>query len=294
MTKKAFLVGINDYSPAGPGGEDLGGCINDVRDMLDTLVICGFTSKNIGIRTNSRATKKGIMGGLDWLVSNSKKGDSLVFYYSGHGSQVSDSNLNGDEKEHDGKDEILCPHDLDWTSKTILRDDDLRNIFNKLPGGVNLEVILDCCHSGTGTRDFRPPKSMLPERDDTQNNDSTRIRFLPPPLDVSSRIQYEPELSTKWLFGLEPENKSAKVEKGLNHTLWAGCKDSQTSKELRIDSNQRGVFTHSFCKILRKTNGQITRINLYRLLSAAVRKYDVDQTPQLEVTNDELKDRPFV
>ena len=70
MTKKAYLVGINDYAPVGPAGQDLSGCINDVRDMIDTLNICGFPSQNIGIHTDSRATKEGILYGLKWLTSN--------------------------------------------------------------------------------------------------------------------------------------------------------------------------------------------------------------------------------
>jgi metacaspase-1 len=37
MSKKAFLVGINDYAPSGPNGPDLRGCVNDVEDMADTL-----------------------------------------------------------------------------------------------------------------------------------------------------------------------------------------------------------------------------------------------------------------
>jgi len=88
MKKKTLLVGINDYSPAGQGGPDLSGCVNDVRDMADTLVICGFETKNIRIYTDKRATKQGILAGLTWLLNGAKTGDSLVFFYSGHESQV--------------------------------------------------------------------------------------------------------------------------------------------------------------------------------------------------------------
>gem|GEM_PF-4030710 len=54
MTKKAFLVGINDYSPVGTGGKDLNGCVNDVCDMANTLVICGFPANKILIRNIDR------------------------------------------------------------------------------------------------------------------------------------------------------------------------------------------------------------------------------------------------
>jgi hypothetical protein len=37
MTKKALLVGINDYSPVGTGGPDLNGRANDFKVMEHTL-----------------------------------------------------------------------------------------------------------------------------------------------------------------------------------------------------------------------------------------------------------------
>ncbi len=134
MSNKAFLVGINDYAPVGASGSDLNGCVSDAEDMANTLIICGFDSKDIRICTNKRATKEGILKGLNWLIKGAKKGDSLVFYYSGHGSQVADI----DKDEIDRKDEILCPHDTDFATKTYITDDDLRNIFSKIVNGVNI------------------------------------------------------------------------------------------------------------------------------------------------------------
>ncbi|KAE9446983.1 hypothetical protein C3L33_21141, partial [Rhododendron williamsianum] len=46
-----------------------------------------------------------------WLMEGCQSGDSLVFFYSGHGSQVPD--FDGDEA--DGFDESLCP--VDYTRK---------------------------------------------------------------------------------------------------------------------------------------------------------------------------------
>ena len=62
MTNKAFLVGINDYYPIGVGGQDLGGCVNDVQDMANTLVICGFRPNDILICTDNSATKANMAG----------------------------------------------------------------------------------------------------------------------------------------------------------------------------------------------------------------------------------------
>ena len=154
--KKALLVGINRYPD--PRNE-LKGCVNDVRQMAETLKSrYGFPGDgNMRILTDARATTKAILDGLAWLTAGASPGDSLVFHYSGHGSQVPDRN--GDETT-DRLDEILCPYDLDWDHP--LTDDDLAAACANVPQGALLTVILDCCHSGTGLREFCPRPAPLP------------------------------------------------------------------------------------------------------------------------------------
>lgn len=49
----------------------------------------------------------------------------------------------------DGRDETLVP--CDYQHHGMLSDDELRQtLVTKLPQGVRLTVIMDCCHSGTG------------------------------------------------------------------------------------------------------------------------------------------------
>jgi hypothetical protein len=48
------------------------------------------------------------------------------------------------EGEADAKDEAIVPTDLN-----IITDDDLREIFGKLPANVRLTFVTDCCHSGS-------------------------------------------------------------------------------------------------------------------------------------------------
>jgi uncharacterized caspase-like protein len=283
MTRKAFLVGINDYRPAGAGGPDLNGCVNDVKDMANTLVICGFEPKNIRLCTDRSATRENMMKGLAWLTSGSQTGDSLVFFYSGHGSQVADTNAD----EVDRSDEILCPHDIDFARRIYITDDDLRQAFAGLAAAANLEVILDSCHSGTATRELAEPPAG-PERIRTQK------KFLPPPVDYSFHIDYEPNLVRRRIMRNGNPHKEAVIVPGLNHTLWAACKDNQTSEETEIEGKVRGVFTCYFCKILRRTNGTIVRAKLDRLLTAALKREGFEQVPQLETSKEELRDKPFV
>ncbi len=83
------------------------------------------------------------------LVDSARAGDSLVFQYSGHGTQAED--LNGDES--DRYDEALVP--IDYTSGALLLDDDLADVYRRLPDGAVLTLFMDCCHSGTNSR-FAP------------------------------------------------------------------------------------------------------------------------------------------
>lgn len=81
---------------------------------------------------------------LHWLVQGCQSGDSLVFHYSGHGSQQ--RNYNGDEL--DGYDETICP--VDFETQGMIVDDEINaTIVRPLTHGVKLHAIIDACHSGT-------------------------------------------------------------------------------------------------------------------------------------------------
>ncbi|KAK4845185.1 hypothetical protein QYF36_002061 [Acer negundo] len=128
----------------------LKGTINDVKNMRDML-IKNFKFKENGIIVLTEEetaehipTKKNIEKALKWLVEDCKKGDSLVFYFSGHGLRQPE--FNGDET--DGFDETICP--LDFIKEGMILDNDINSIIVKpLVEGVRLHAIVDACHSGT-------------------------------------------------------------------------------------------------------------------------------------------------
>ncbi|XP_059446491.1 metacaspase-1-like [Corylus avellana] len=89
-------------------------------------------------------TKKNIQEALKWLVEGSESGDSLVFYFSGHGLRQPD--FNNDER--DGFDETICP--VDFVQEGMILDNDINStIVRPLKKGVTLHAIVDACHSGT-------------------------------------------------------------------------------------------------------------------------------------------------
>ena len=264
MKKQALLVGINDYN----GFNDLQGCINDVTNVRSVLkTYFGYTNDDIRVITDSRATKVNILFRLNKMVKSAENGDSLIFHYSGHGSQIRDRE--GDElKDH--MDEIICPYDMNWEDGFIT-DDILREILNKLKPGVKMEILLDSCHSGTGTRDIFPGAKA-----DFGSGDLVKSRFLSPPVDIECRHQGDEDK-------MKPI-KSFRTDKEiiLNHVLWAGCKDSQTSADALIDGNYNGAFSYYFCKHVRENGGKISRADLFTRVKNSLRYNRYSQVPQLE------------
>jgi hypothetical protein len=266
MAKRAFLVGINRYQIA---GADLRGCVNDVRDLSAALVMFqGFKRRDITVLTDLAATKKAIQSGITTLLRSSKKGDVAVVHFSGHGSHVPDDNRD----EADGRDEILCPADLDWDDP--LRDDWLRKTLDTVPAGVNLTVIMDCCHSGTNTRAILPPDARVKER------------YLPSPSAlkaVESGRSVPKKVSTELRGSPRAARKARDIVKAeLPEVLITGCRDTQTSADAFINGRFNGALTFSLVDAIRKGRGRLTYRQLHDRAAATLKTRKFDQVPQLE------------
>jgi hypothetical protein len=264
MKREALLVGINDYY----GVNDLQGCINDVTNVRSVLkTFFGFENTDIRVLTDIRATKKNILSRLEKMVNNAVNGDYLIFHFSGHGSQIRDRE--GDELA-DHMDELICPCDMNWDDGFI-SDDMFSDILQQLKKGVRMEILLDSCHSGTGTRD------MMPYLTSGQSNANfSHYRYLKPPVDIECRYLGDEET-------LKPSKSfSTDKEITLNHILWAGCKDSQTSADALIDGNYNGAFSYYFCKHVRESGGNISRADLYTRVRNSLKFNHFSQVPQLE------------
>jgi hypothetical protein len=265
MSKRALLIGINDYK----GFNDLRGCINDIKSMRKILMnYLGFEAENIRVVVDARATKKNILDRINWLVKTAESGDYLLMHFAGHGAQIRDRD--GDELA-DQLDEIICPYDMDWDG-TFITDDELYSIFKELKKDALLEVFLDCCHSGTGTREVSAVARNVDEEE-------TRYRYLEPPFDIVSRSDIYPELPARG-FG----SKSSLAKQ--NHVLWSACKDNQQAADAYIGGRFQGAFTYSICNHFEATGGMVSRIGLLRRIRASIRHGGFSQIPQLVAPED--------
>jgi uncharacterized caspase-like protein len=266
VAKRALLIGINRYQVP---GADLRGCVNDVKNLSAALIdLYGFKKSDITVLADAAATKKAMQAGIKRLVSDTRKGDVAVLHYSGHGSNVPDDNR--DEK--DGRDEILCPTDLDWEDP--LRDDWLRVELDALRQGASLTVIMDCCHSGTNTRAILPPDAPVKER------------YLPSPwglVAAESGRQTRSTVSSELRRSSRSARKTKDVVKAeLPEVLITGCRDSQTSADAFLGGSYNGALTYSLVEAMRKARGKLTYRELHDRAAEVLKKKRFEQVPQLE------------
>lgn len=280
-SRKALIVGINEYADP---SNNLSGCVNDAVDVYDTLLICGFPRTRRKLLLNEKATTENIKKELNKLVAGAEPGDVLVFYYSGHGSQVPDM----DSEETDQLDEIICPHDIDFYEGKYIDDDYLKEVFSKLPAGVRCDVIFDSCFSGTATRLLS--RVGLGER--VESLSGKRQRYLAPPRDMLGRINSSIPSRTRInsvgtsMIGIGIPKVELKGKEQMN-ALWSACQEYQVAWELDIGGQVRGAFTYSLMRIFRRSNGNISRENAFSILRTTMSNEGYDQIPNLEVPSTE-------
>lgn len=160
-TTLAVLVGAGDYRFL---DADLRGPANDVRLMAGVLAARGVAATDMLALTDAPEglpegaavgvpDLSGIRAALAEVAARAEAGDTVVFYFSGHGTQAPDTN--GDEGG--GADEVLLPVDAQgWDGaglRDVLVDDELGDWARGLLGrGVRVVGLIDACHSDTGFR----------------------------------------------------------------------------------------------------------------------------------------------
>ena len=146
----------------------LDGAVNDERAMHELLVHrYGFDNSHITELPNEAATRGHILAALEQnFVTDARDGDVLLFFYSGHGSQMRNSLS---VSKGDKVDETIVPWDAN-AGYFDIRDKELARIFNAALSAhhVTLTAIFDSCHSGSIARGLIHHKSKS-EPEDTRD-----------------------------------------------------------------------------------------------------------------------------
>ncbi|HTB95425.1 MAG TPA: caspase family protein [Terracidiphilus sp.] len=304
QTRRALLVGINIYQPADttarhpdgcsggrcdlPQFANLDGAVNDVAAMRDVLVSprFGFAPSDVVVLTNPKlpaaqlpyvtlaaeqTTRDGIVAAMKkYLVDVPQKGDTVVFYYAGHGSLRLNSKGTKLTLLVDGKqihaDSTLVPSDA-WTGGYDVRDREMTRIFNAaLDKGVKLTVILDSCHSGALTRGIELGPKM-------------RERLLP----------YDPRDINEDQDAANGQATSAPSERADNPALiFSAAQQDQTAKESPTTQSvpeAHGAFTAALIKALTELPADAPAGVLEQQVRAVLESEGIeDQTPALDAS----------
>lgn len=265
----ALLIGIDEYLHT----KNLAGCVNDVEAIQIYLMNqLSVPENHIRVLTNKVATRANILQTFqEFLIDNPdiQPGNQIFFHYSGHGSQMPNP------KEPDGQNETLVPHDSRVDGVFDIPDKTLAALLDKLAErkGNNITVILDSCHSATGTREPKLTQTRNVEPDN---------RIPPPGLDASI------------LAGAPRRGAGASgwATEGITHVLLAGCRDHELSNEhLSRDEGKEvmhGALTYFTLQALRQMTPNTTYVELYEQVATKVNTHYRSQMPQCEGDRDRV------
>ena len=266
----ALIIGIDAY-PYSP----LSGCVHDSEEIANYLdQTIPKDQLILHHLKDTDATKDNIVQKFKELNEAAKEGDQVFIHYSGHGSRERAN----DEwfKTSDGKTEVIVTVDSmteDYQLDNPLADKELRWLIHNLAKTkADITLLLDCCHSGGGTRDT-PGRNII-SRFTNNNNNRGRAEnnyIFSKNDDVMSRLD-----------GGEKFEDIVSIGK---HILLAGARNNQTAKELPVDGKQWGIFTYNILDVLKSSKGNISYSDLVKRASVRVINTVNNQNPQLESYN---------
>ncbi|MBK9014569.1 MAG: caspase family protein [Saprospiraceae bacterium] len=259
----ALLVGINDYQQNGKTTvPNLTGCVNDIN-IFEAYLKKRFPEANRKIvkLLEGDATYENVVKNFGPAhLAQAGAGDIVVFAYSGHGSRE----LAAPEFAQyfpEGMMETLVLADSRWPDKYDLADKELAVLIDRVAQkGAHVAVVLDCCHSGSGTRnldDFSLGRTR-------QASDRTQPRQL-----------------ADYLGGHFAQHPKDFHLPASRHVLLAACDKKEKAHETR---NSRGLFSTILMGVLNETHYQqgISYTQLFTEIRLKAAKNTSDQHPQIE------------
>ncbi len=272
MTRRVFalLVGIDAYLPP---INRLWGCRNDIAALEQYLE--ARVGADLELRTlyDEEATRDAVAAGFRDHLGQAGPGDVAVFAYAGHGSEEPAPGEVA-HLEPTGRIQTLLLHDcgrrVGGKLRRALADKELALLLAELAAkGAHVTVILDCCHSGGGTRDpLVGVRGWSPDPDAAQEaGDRELLREL-----GSARPSGEflPGALEGW------------TAPGAPHVALAACRSFETAKELRVGEDTRGAFSVALLEALDVLGTRTTYRTLLNTVRSRVTRSVQEQRPELE------------
>ena len=266
----ALLIAINEYHPqSGVGG--LNGCINDMQSVQE------FIEKNykdldpkIETLINEQATRKHVIETFrSHLVAKPKVGDTVFFYYAGHGSYTPTA---PPFKKFDSldNDETLVCYDSRLDGNYDLTDKEMAVLLSEVAEGVHTLVIADSCHSASVTRSGINEKNI---------KESLASEFI-----LGKKRFTTGGTSNRTIDSYLLSTNNVYVQQGVDlqipkskHLLMSGCSRDEVAMET---ADNRGLFTSCLLKALNQ-NINISYADLFSKVRSMVNGIADNQMPTL-------------
>ncbi|KDR74093.1 hypothetical protein GALMADRAFT_71556 [Galerina marginata CBS 339.88] len=235
----ALIIGINKYKS---NFRSLRGAEADAlafKNYLEhSLKVPG---NQILFLFNEDATRANIIDAFARLANDSRieKGDAIVIFFAGHGSEIPPVDYPGWEAGGpDNKIQMIVPYDYcEERGREVrgLPDRIIGSLIDRIAErkGDNITVIFDCCNAASGTRSLKSDESSVLTRSIEVHPNS-----------------YDPEhdrgiwdTGTRGTKRAENRFRHAGLE---SHMLIAACGSAELAKE----SYGRGEFSTAFLKLL--------------------------------------------
>lgn len=264
--KYALLIGVGNY-PENSGWKNLSS-ENDLTQIEITLKLRGFKANNISKLLHQEATKVNIIAAFKDLKKVVTKKDIVFIHFSGHGQQIIDDS--GDEI--DGLDEAIVPYDspmnykLDvYEGENLIRDDELNKLTKPIRKKTGKKgqviLVLDACHSGTGTRGWGI-------------NRGTDIVMGP------NSFQKETKIKPETSFGIEDYSTSNDLAPLASFFSVAA---NEANFETLDDNRQEiGTLSFALAKLLKDQSKVLTFQELFERIKIISKARQPNQNPQWE------------
>ena len=245
----ALIVGIDTYAEP---LRALEGCVNDanaVRDLLERRY-----QAQCAVLMNEQATRDNIIDGFRSHLGRARSGDSAVFFYAGHGSQVPAGGLFA-KIESSGKLQSLVCIDSRPDGYDLV-DKDIAVLISELADqGVHVTLMMDSCHSGSISRaaEEKPGATKPP----LVRRAPDREEVHPPEAVVRRRNVSDAEALSMTLARVD----GFKPDVSGRHVLLAACESSQSAQELA--DQHHGLFTWCLLQVLESSDEGLTYDELY-------------------------------
>lgn len=268
VTTYALLVGIDDYqAPV----TRLDGCRNDIDALAEYLTARSGSAPVLRKLVDAEATRDAVIGAFRDHLGRAGPGDVALFAYCGHGSEEPVPKEIAD-LESTGRIQTLILYDsdrkVDGRLQRPLADKELSVLIAGVAAkGPHVVAILDCCHSGGGTRDpFVRTRGWRADPDLVAPEHRTLVREL---ATARPSAEFLTGALTTWADDPPP------------HVALSACRSTQTAKEYRVGDVSRGAFSVALVDSLDTLGTRTTYRSLLDTVRARVDRMVEDQRPEL-------------